>query len=392
MLPYLIFALIALAVLMYVLMDGWDLGVGILFLAAPRDQERDEMMESIVPFWDGNETWLVFGGVTLFGAFPTVYASVLQLLYLPVMVMLFGLVFRGISFEFRGHATGSKALWNWAFGLGSIVTAFSQGMMLGRLIQGVPLRPAVFGQTFTISLFPLVCGVAMVSGYSLLGAAWLIHKTDGTTQTFAREISRAVWLLTLATFFITCVWTPLSVADAAKRWFGFPQSLLFVALAVALVAVALAFWRSIWSSQNDARPLRLAVMMTLLAFAGVGGTIWPYALPYRVSIVAAAADPVSLKFVLIGIVIVLPLVLIYQLYAYRIFAGKVREGSSGLRSAGCTAGYSFATRSRKQSGFAPFMKLHAVRIDDEHHRMLNDQLLRPGQVVPLLSLESVTGE
>src|ERR1700757_5392049 len=134
MLPYLIFGLIALALLMYVLMDGCDLGVGILFLVAPRDQERDKMMESIVPFWDSNETWLVFGGVILFGAFPIIYASALQALYVPVMVMLFGLVFRGISFQFRAHTTGSKALWNWTFGLGSILTAFMQGMMLGRLI------------------------------------------------------------------------------------------------------------------------------------------------------------------------------------------------------------------------------------------------------------------
>jgi cytochrome d ubiquinol oxidase subunit II len=328
MLAYLVFALIALAVLMYVLMDGWDLGVGILFLVAPRDQERDEMMESIAPFWDGNETWLVFGGVTLFGAFPTVYASVLQLLYLPVMVMLFGLVFRGISFEFRAHATGSKALWNWAFGLGSIVTAFSQGMMLGRLIQGVPLRPAAFGQTFTISLFPLLCGVAMVSGYALLGAAWLVYKTDGITQTFAREVSRSVWLLTLAAFVIACVWTPLSVADVARRWFGFPQCLFFAALAVALVAAALAFWRSIWTSHNDARLLRLAVLMTSLAFAGVAGTIWPYALPYRLSIRYAAADPITLRFVLVGMVVVLPMVVTYQLYAYRVFTGKVSRYSS----------------------------------------------------------------
>jgi cytochrome bd ubiquinol oxidase subunit II len=328
MLAYAIFGLIALAVLMYVLMDGWDLGVGILFLAAPRDEERDEMMESIAPFWDGNETWLVFGGVTLFGAFPTVYASALQFLYLPVMVMLFGLVFRGISFEFRAHSTGSKALWNWAFGLGSMVTAFSQGMMLGRLIQGVPLRPAAFGQTFTVSLFPLLCGLAMVSGYSLLGAAWLVHKTDGNTQTFAREVSRSVWLLTLASFVIACVWTPLSVADVARRWFRFPQCLFFAALAVALVAAALAFWRSIWSLHNDARLLRLAVLMTFLAFGGFAGTIWPYALPYRLSIGDAAADPVSLRFVLVGIVVVLPIVVIYQLYAYRVFTGKVSQYSS----------------------------------------------------------------
>jgi cytochrome d ubiquinol oxidase subunit II len=326
MLPYLLFGLIAFAVLMYVLMDGWDLGVGILFLVAPRDQERDKMMDSIVPFWDGNETWLVFGGVTLFGAFPILYASALQVLYVPVMVMLFGLVFRGISFEFRAHTTGSKTLWNWAFGLGSIITAFMQGLMLGRLIQGLPLQPLPFGQTFTISLFPLLCGLAMVGGYSLLGAAWLVNKTDGTTQMFAREVSRSVWLLTIATFVVACVWTPLSVPEVARRWFGFPQAFLFLGLAVALVATALAFWRSIWNPRNDARLLRLAVLMTCLASAGVGATIWPYALPYRLSIVDAAADPVSLRFVLVGIILVLPIVLAYQLYAYRVFAGKVREG------------------------------------------------------------------
>ncbi len=329
MLPYVIFGLIALAVLMYVLMDGWDLGVGILFLVAPRDAERDQMMESIEPFWDGNETWLVFGGVTLFGAFPSVYAAALQVLYLPVMMMLLALVFRGISFEFRARATGSRVAWNWAFGLGSTVASFSQGMMLGKLVQGVPLQPAAYGQAITVSLFPILCGVAMVSGYALLGAAWVVYKTDGTTQTFGREVSRAAWLLTLTTFFIAGVWTPLSVAQVGRRWFGFPQALLFGALAVALVAAALAFWRSIWTSQSDARMLRLAVLMTVLAFAGVAGTIWPYALPYRVSIVNAAADPVTLKFVLVGIVCVLPLVLIYQLYAYRVFAGKVSENSNG---------------------------------------------------------------
>jgi cytochrome d ubiquinol oxidase subunit II len=325
MLPLLLFGLVGFAVLMYVLMDGWDLGVGILFLVAPRDQERDKMMESIEPFWDGNETWLVFGGVVLFGAFPIIYASALQALYVPVMVMLFGLVFRGISFEFRSHATDSKALWNWTFGLGSIVTAFMQGMMLGKLIQGLPVQTLPFGQTFTISFFPLLCGLAMVAGYSVLGAAWLVDKTDGTTQIFAREVSRSVWLLTMATFVIAAVWTPLSIPEVAKRWFGFPQALLFLGLAVALIAAALAFWRSIWTSRNDGRLLRLAVLMTCLASGGVAATTWPYALPYRLSIADAAADPVSLRFVAVGIILVLPIVVGYQLYAYSVFAGKVRE-------------------------------------------------------------------
>jgi cytochrome d ubiquinol oxidase subunit II len=325
LLIYLAFALIALAVLLYVLMDGWDLGVGILFLIAAREQERDEMMGSIAPFWDGNETWLVFGGVTLFAAFPAVYALTLQVMYLPVMVMLFALVFRGISFEFRAHSKDSKTLWNWAFALGSIIAAFSQGMILGKLVQGVQLQHGPYGQTFTITLFPLLSGMAMVSGYALLGSAWLIYKTEGATQTFGREVSRAAWLLTMTLFTVACVWTPLTVAEVARRWFTSPGLLLFAALAVALVAASLVFWRSIWSSQNDARALQLAVTMTVFAFIGFAGTIWPYAIPYRISIVEGAGDLASIKFALVGIVVVLPVVLAYQLYAYRVFGGKAHD-------------------------------------------------------------------
>ena len=324
-LAYLSFAIVALAVLLYVLMDGWDLGVGILFLLAAREWDRDEMMESIAPFWDGNETWLVFGGVTLFAAFPAVYALTLQALYLPVMVMLFALVFRGISFEFRSHAKASKTFWNWAFALGSIIAAFSQGMMLGKLVQEVQLQQGPYGQTFTITLFPILCGMAMVSGYALLGSAWLVYKTDGATQIFGREVSRAAWLLTMALFSIACVWTPLSVANVARRWFTLPGSLLFFAVAVALVTAAIVFWRSIWNSQSDARLLLLAVAMTVLAFIGFAGTIWPYAIPYSVSIVEGAGDPASIKFALVGIVVVLPVVLTYQLYAYRVFGGKAHD-------------------------------------------------------------------
>jgi len=321
-LAYASFAIIAFGVLMYVLMDGWDLGVGILFPIAAREQDRDQMMDSIAPFWDGNETWLVFGGVTLFAAFPLVYALGLQAMYLPVMVMLFALVFRGISFEFRSHAKASKTLWNWTFALGSILAAFAQGVILGKLVQGVQLRHAAYGQTFTITLLPLLCGVAMVAGYALLGSAWLIYKTDGATQIFGREVSRAAWLLTMAIFIFACFWTPLSVPEVARRWLTFPGSLLFIALAVALVTASVAFWRSIWNTRSDARPLQLAVTMTVLAFIGFGGTIWPYLIPYHISIAQGAGDPGSIKFALAGIVVVLPVVLMYQLFAYRVFRGK----------------------------------------------------------------------
>jgi cytochrome bd ubiquinol oxidase subunit II len=249
------------------------------------------------------------------------------------MVMLFALVFRGISFEFRARARHFRSIWTWAFGIGSLIAAFSQGMMLGKFVQGLPFEPAASRLTITVSLFPPLCGVAMIAGYTMLGAAWLVHKTAGATQTFGREVCRAAWLLTMATFFIACLWTPLSVHEVARRWFGFPQLILFGTLAVVLVAAAIAFWRSIWNSQSDARLLRLAVLMTILAFAGFAGTVWPYALPYRLSIAEAAADQASLKFVLIGIVIVLPLVLIYQSYAYRALGGKVSGDGSAYGSA-----------------------------------------------------------
>jgi cytochrome bd ubiquinol oxidase subunit II len=322
---YVSFAIIALGVLLYVLMDGWDLGVGILFPLAARERERDEMMESIAPFWDGNETWLVFGGVTLFAAFPAVYALALQVMYLPVMVMLFALVFRGISFEFRSHAKESKTFWNWTFALGSNVVAFSQGMILGKLVQGVELQQGSYGLTFTVSLFPVLCGVAMVSGYALLGSAWLIYKTAGATQTFGREVSRAAWLLTMSCFAVVCIWAPLSVTEVARRWFTFPDSLLFITLGVVLIVVSSIFRRSIWTARSDVRLLQLAVTMTVLAFIGFGGTIWPYLIPYHISIAQGAGDPGSIKFAMAGIVVVLPVVLMYQLFAYRIFRGKAED-------------------------------------------------------------------
>ena len=294
----------------------------------------------------------MFGGVTLFAAFPAVYASTLQALYLPVMVMLFALVFRGISFEFRSHSKDSKMLWNWAFALGSVIAAFSQGMILGKLVQGVQLQHGPYGQTFTITLFPLLCGIAMVSGYALLGSAWLVYKTDGATQIFGREVSRAAWLVTMAIFTFACLWTPLSVAEVAKRWFTLPGSLLFFALAVALVTTAIVFWRSIWGSRNDARLLELAITMTVLAFIGFAGTIWPYAIPYRISIVEGAGDVASIKFALVGIVVVLPVVLTYQLYAYRVFGGKADD-----------AGLSYGTSMPSRPG------IHARRTHEHEPRL-----------------------
>jgi cytochrome bd ubiquinol oxidase subunit II len=329
---YLAYAFIALSILAYVLMDGWDLGVGILFLVAPGDVERDQMMESIAPFWDGNETWLVFGGVTLLATFPRVYADALETLYLPVMVMLFALVFRGISFEFRGRANDQQRIWNWIFGLASLLASFSQGMLLGMVIQG--FEPGLAsGATVSLRLFELLCGLAMVAGYSLLGAAWLVCKTDGSSQIFGRKVSQAAFLLTIGTFVAACIWTPVLIDAVARRWFGLPYSGLFFFLAIGLVTFALSFWRSIWDlSRDDARLLWLVVMMTLFAFAGFGATVWPYILPYQLSIVDGAADINTLKFSLIGVVLIIPMVMAYQVFAYRVFRGKVPDAGGNYES------------------------------------------------------------
>jgi cytochrome d ubiquinol oxidase subunit II len=319
-LPYLAIAIVGFAVLMYVLLDGWDLGVGILFPIA-QERERDAMMESIVPFWDGNETWLVFGGTTLFATFPAVYAIALRTLYLYVMVMLFALVFRGVSFEFRPRAQRSRVFWNWAFALGSIIAGFAQGMIVGRLVEGV--APIPNGQWFSI-LFQLLCGVAMVGGYSMLGAAWLIYKTSGEAHAFGRGVGRAAWILVLGTLALACVWASNRVPQVANTWYAPPHVPGFTIIVVAIAASALAFSQSIGKPRSDARPLQWAIVITILAFIGFGATIWPYALPYQVTIAQGAADKTTLKFALSGMLIVLPFVLAYQLFAYRVFGGKVQ--------------------------------------------------------------------
>jgi cytochrome d ubiquinol oxidase subunit II len=181
------------------------------------------------------------------------------------------------------------------------------------------------GSSYTITLFPLLCGMAMVSGCALLGSAWLVYKASGTTQTFGREVSRAACLLTMALFTLACFWKPFSVAHVARRWFTLPGASLIMAIAAGLIVASVAFWRSIWSSRSDALLLRLAITMTVLAFVGFVGTIWPYAVPYQISIADGAGDLASIKFALAGITVILPVVLTYQLYAYRVFRGKTLD-------------------------------------------------------------------
>jgi cytochrome d ubiquinol oxidase subunit II len=326
-LPLIFALLVAFSVGMYALLDGFDLGIGILFLLAPSSRERDTMMNSVGPVWDGNETWLVMGGTLLFAAFPRVYAVVLPAFYLPLMAMLFALVFRGVAFEFRFRARRSRILWDGAFSLGSGLAAAMQGLMLGAFIDGVPVKDGQFAGTAVsfFSPFALVSALGVVAGYALLGAAWLIYKTEGTTQRFARAV--APWSLAATMVFIAIVSiaTPLAHPAIAQRWFSLPNFFFLSPVPLITGALVLGIWRTI-CGRRDFLPFLLSVALTLMGFAGLGIGLWPYALPRSLTIWQAAAAPETLRFLAAGTAIALPLTLAYLGYAYWTFRGKVGSG------------------------------------------------------------------
>jgi cytochrome d ubiquinol oxidase subunit II len=326
-LPLLLGLAVAFGVAMYVVMDGFDLGLGILFPFAPGDADRDLMMESIAPIWDGNETWLVFGGTLLIGAFPGAYAVVLPALYVPLMVMLLALVFRGIAFEFRFRAGRFRRLWDWSFSGGAAVAAFCQGVSLGALIDGLPVRDGAFagGPGTFLSLFAIVCGLGLAAGYALLGATWLIFKTSGTTAGFGRRAARPALLATLAFIGLVSLWTPLTHPLIAHRWFDWPHIAFLSPVPVATALIAWSIWRAV-AAPGDAKPFLLSIALFLLGFAGLGISLWPYAVPYSETLWQAASSPPSLAFVAVGVAVILPITLAYLGYMHWVFRGKVERG------------------------------------------------------------------
>ena len=326
-LPLLFGLAMAFGVAMYVISDGFDLGIGILFLLAPSEEDRDLMMNSIAPIWDGNETWLVFGGTLLIGAFPAAYASVLPAFYLPLVVMLFGLIFRGVAFEYRFRATTARRAWDWAFSGGSILAAFCQGLALGAYIDGIAVERGVFvGSTYGfLTGFSVAVGLGLVAGYALLGATWLIMKTDGATQHFARQVARPSLVLSLAFLLAISIWTPLDHPFVAARWFAAPN-IYYLWVPPALTAIAAyGIWRGI-DGPREALPFLLAIVLFLLALLGIGISLWPYAVPYSLDLWQAAASTATLEFLGLGTVIVLPCILAYLGYAHWVFRGKTRPG------------------------------------------------------------------
>jgi cytochrome d ubiquinol oxidase subunit II len=327
-LPVIWSGVIGTAVAMYVILDGFDLGIGILFPFARSEAERDQMMRSVAPFWDGNETWLVLGGAGLFVAFPRAYAVVMPAFYLPVIVMLLALVFRGIAFEFR-VVSRSKSGWNVAFIIGSTLAAFAQGVILGGMIQGVPVRDGGFsgGPFDWATPFAIVCGVALIAGYALLGATWLAMKTEGPVAERARRQSKLLLLAVLGFMAVVSLWTPLAEPRIAARWFSAPNIYFLWPVPAVTALTAFACWR--WIEQRrDVPPFLAAIGLFLLGYFGLVISNFPYLVPPSLTVWDTAAAPASQIFMLFGTLLLLPFVLGYVVFVYWLFRGKVREGES----------------------------------------------------------------
>lgn len=325
-LTYIWIGIIGFGVLMYVLADGFDLGVGILFPFARNDVERDVMMNSVAPVWDGNETWLVLGGTGLLAAFPLVYTVFLPALYIGVFLMLAGLIFRGIAFEFRFKAVeGKRGIWNWSFCIGSLVAAFAQGAVVGTFIQGFDTldRRFVGGAFDWLTPFTVMTGLALVIGYALIGACWLVLKTEGELQQRIRGWALKLLAAVMVFFLVISVWTPLVDDYVRERWFGFATWLWIIPALT--VAVAFALWRFL-KLEHDATPFVATIGLFMLFYGGLLFSKWPYVVPPNYTFHDAASSPESQLFLLVGVLFVIPFVLMYTAWTYYVFRGKVRAG------------------------------------------------------------------
>jgi cytochrome bd ubiquinol oxidase subunit II len=285
------------------------------------------MMNSIAPFWDGNETWLVLGGGGLWVAFPQAYAVIMPALYLPVIVMLLGLIFRGVAFEFRWVALTSKKYWNFAFAGGSTLAAFCQGLILAGLLQGIKVQNGVFaGGSFDWATpFAVLCGLGVVTGYALLGATWLVMKTDAVVAERARAQAKLLLLAVLAFMAVVSVWTPLAFERIAARWFSTPNIYFLWPVPLITALVALMIWRWL-DERREIPPFLASIALFLLGYLGLVISTFPYLVPPVLTIWQTAAAPASQIFMLLGTVALLPIIFGYIVFVYWLFRGKVREG------------------------------------------------------------------
>ncbi len=317
--------LLATAVFIYVCLDGFDLGLGILYPLFPQQRERDLLMNSVAPVWDGNETWLILGGGGLFAAFPLAYAILMPALYPPIIAMLLALVFRGVAFEFRWRTVRWKRTWDWAFIGGSTLAAFSQGVILGAILQGIEVDGRAYGGGWLdwLSPFSVVTGLAVVCGYALLGATWLNMKVEGKTQEDARKFAWIFGLATVGFIVIVSLFTPYVQPEYSNRWFAWPNILYAAPVPVAVGLLTLGLFRALHVHQHDYWPFIYALLLFLVTFVGLGISIWPYVIPTEVTIWQAAAPHKSQLFMFVGAAVLIPIILAYTAYAYWVFRGKL---------------------------------------------------------------------
>jgi cytochrome d ubiquinol oxidase subunit II len=320
-------AILAFGVFMYVLLDGFDLGVGILFPLAPDAASRDTMMDSVAPVWDFNETWLVLGGVGLLAAFPLAFAIVIPAVYFPILFMLIGLIFRGVAFEFR-HLSRRRHHWDRSFFAGSLLATFSQGLVLGTFVQGIPVdgRHYAGGSLDWLTPFALLTGAGLVAGYGLLGACWLLLKTEGEVQEWARRKARQFAAGVAAFVAMVSLWTPFLQPQIRERWFGGEHLLWLWPVPLVTVALFLFLWRSL-ARGRDIAPFLTALGIFAMAYLGLAISIFPMVVPYRFDLWQAAATPRSQAFLVLGTLFLLPIILGYTVWSYWVFRGKVRAGS-----------------------------------------------------------------
>ncbi|WP_152452555.1 MULTISPECIES: cytochrome d ubiquinol oxidase subunit II [unclassified Roseivivax] len=320
--------LIAFAVLVYVVLDGFDLGVGILFPFARSEKERDVMMNTVAPVWDGNETWLILGGGGLFAVFPLAYAVVMPALYIPIILMLLALVFRGVAFEYRWRTQRWKGFWSVAFFGGSVVAAFTQGIALGALVQGIEFEGRAYsgGWFDWLTPFSVFTGIALIVGYALLGATWINLKTAGALQAWNRDAAKPLALITLVMIGLVSALTPFQDAVYFERWLSFPGSLWTAIVPILVAVIAYKLFTGLRDG-FDLQPFLMANAIFVVCFIGIGISFYPHIVPPGMTIQEAAAPNSSLLFTLVGAGILVPIILIYTGYAYWVFRGKIDENS-----------------------------------------------------------------
>lgn len=324
-LPLIWFVIIIFGIMMYVVMDGFDLGIGLLFPFVKKEQDRDVMMNTVAPVWDGNETWLVLGGAGLYGAFPLAYSVILDALAMPLTIMLFGLIFRGVAFEFRFKASEDKRhIWDKSFIWGSVVATFCQGVVLGAFIDGMPVVNRVYagGAMDWLTPFTVFCGLGLIVAYALLGATWLTMKTEGSLQTRMHDLTKPLLYVLLAVLAVVSIWTPMTHADIAHRWFSTPN--LFWFLPVPVLVLLVSFWLIKAVNRNaHYSPFLLTLALVFLGYSGLGISVWPNIIPPSITYWQAASPPASQGFILVGALFIIPIILVYTFWSYYVFRGKV---------------------------------------------------------------------